>query len=159
MDKQLLTDDIIIEHLDKKYGLPEEPDALMILELIQNEYGGNLDTDSSWAQGHEDRIIYYQSTADSYEVYVSTQSHDHKDVYFEQDVYYYVDAQQFSEDILESLESGYDVWVDSCIYPDIEWEFHCELEQWYADFYVEKEDEAREELLDTGDYYEEKEEE
>ena len=53
----------------------------------EDEYGGELDTDSSWAKGHEDRLIYYQSTADMYEVYISTESHDHKNLYFEQDGY------------------------------------------------------------------------
>ena len=78
---ELLTDDIIIEKLEKD-GFMQEPDANWILEYIKDEYDGELDTDSSWAKGHEDRLIYYQSTADMYDVYISTQSHDHKDLYF-----------------------------------------------------------------------------
>ncbi len=59
---ELLTDDIIIEHLEND-GFMQEPDANWILEYINDEYGGELDTDSSWAKGQEDRLIYYQSTA------------------------------------------------------------------------------------------------
>ena len=97
---ELLTDDIIIERLEGD-GFMAEPDAPWILEYIENEYDGKLDTESSWAKGYEDRIIYYQSTADMYEVYVSTESHDHKNLYFEQDVYYYMDTSQFTQDVLD----------------------------------------------------------
>ena len=153
---ELLTDDIIIEHLENDNFL-QEPDAPWILEYIEAEYGGKLDAESSWAKGHEDRLIYYQSTADSYEVYVSTESHDHKDLYFEQEVYYYMDHSQFSEDILNSIVHGGEAWVDPNIWSDLEYEFNYELESWWRDEYDELYDELKEELLDSGDYYEEKE--
>ena len=57
---ELLTDEIIIEHLEND-SIPAEPDAPWILEYIETEYGGKLDTESSWAKGHEDRLIYYLS--------------------------------------------------------------------------------------------------
>jgi hypothetical protein len=39
----------------------------------------------------------------------------------------------------------------------MEWDFNAELEQWWQDVYEELSDEKKEELLDSGDYYEEKE--
>ena len=151
---ELLTDEIIIEKLNED-GFMQEPDANWILEYINDEYGGELDTDSSWAKGHEDRIIYYQSTADMYEVYISTESHDHKDLYFEQDVYYYMDANQFTQDVIDSITSGGSSWVDPNIWSDMEYDFNYELEAWWTDIYDELFEQKKEELLDTEEYYEE----
>ena len=153
---ELLTDDIIIEHLENDNFL-QEPDAPWILEYIEAEYGGKLDAESSWAKGHEDRLIYYQSTADMYDVYISTQSHDHRDLYFEQEVYYYQDSAQFATDLLDSITSGGAAWCDPSIWSDLEYEFNYELEQWWTDIYDELFEEKKEELLDSGDYYIEKE--
>ena len=153
---ELLTDDIIIERLEGD-GFMEQPDAPWILEYIETEYGGKLDTESSWAKGHEDRLIYYQSTADMYDVYISTQSHDHKDLYFEQEVYYYQDTAQFATDLLDSITHGGEAWCDPNIWSDLEYDFNYELEQWWTDIYDEFFEQYKEELLDSGDYYEEKE--
>ena len=154
---ELLTDDIIIERLEGD-GFMAEPDSPWILEYIETEYGGKLDTESSWAKGYEDRLIYYQSTADMYEVYISTESHDHKNLYFEQDVYYYMDTSQFTQDVLDSITSGGSSWVDPNIWSDMEYDFNYELEAWWTDIYDELFEQYKEELLDEGDYYEEKEE-
>ena len=153
---ELLTDDIIIEHLENDNFL-QEPDAPWILEYIEAEYGGKLDAESSWAKGHEDRLIYYQSTADMYDVYISTQSHDHRDLYFEQEVYYYQDSAQFATDLLDSITSGGEAWCDPNIWSDLEYEFNYELEQWWTDIYDELFEEKKDELLDSGEYYLEKE--
>ena len=153
---ELLTDEIIIEKLEQD-GFMEEPDPTWILEYIESEHGGKLNYESSWANGHEDRLIYYQSTADSYEVYISTDSHDHKNLYFEQDVYYYMDHSQFSEDLLNSITYGGEAWVDPNIWSDLEYDFNDELGQWWSDIWDELFEEAKDELLNTGEYYEEKE--
>ena len=153
---ELLTDEIIIEHLEND-SIMQEPDAPWILEYIETEYGGKLDTESSWAKGHEDRLIYYQSTADMYEVYISTESHNHKDLYFEQDVYYYMDTNQFTQDVLDSITSGGESWVDPNIWSDMEYDFNYELEVWWQDIYDEFWEQYKEELLDSGEYYLEKE--
>jgi len=153
---ELLTDEIIIEHLEND-GFMMEPDGPWLLEYIENEYGGKLDNESSWAKGHEDRLIYYQSTADSYEVYISTDSHDHRDLYFEQDVYYYMDSTQFADDIIDALTSGQDAWCDPNIWSELEYEFNYNLEAWWQDVYDEMIEEKKDELLESGDYYEEKE--
>ena len=155
---ELLTDEIIIEKLNED-GFMEEPDAPWILEYIESEYGGKVDHESSWAKGHEDRLIYYQSTADSYEVYISTESHDHRDLYFEQDVYYYMDTTQFTEDILNSITYGGEAWVDPNIWSELEYDFEYELGSWWTDIYDELFEAKKDELLESGEYYEEKEEE
>jgi len=38
----------------------------------------------------------------------------------------------------------------------MEYEFNHELEQWWQDIYEEKFNELKDELLDSGDYYEDK---
>ncbi len=148
---ELLTDEIIIEKLNED-GFMMEPDAPWILEYIENEYGGKLDYDTSWAKGHEDRLIYYQSTADSYEVYVSTDSHDHRDLYFEQDVYYYMDTTQFADDIIDCITSGGDAWCDPNIWSELEYEFNYNLEAWWQDIYDDMMEEKKDELIDSGEY-------
>ena len=151
---ELLTDDIIIEKLNED-GFMMEPDAPWILEYIEEKHGGKLDTTSDWAKGHEDRLIYYQSTADSYDVFISTESHDHRDLYFEQDVYYYCDHAQFAEDLLNSITYGGLAWCDPSLWDDIEYEFNHELENWWSEVWEELFDEKKHELLESEDYYEE----
>ena len=148
---EILTDEIIIEQLEND-GFMQEPDSNWILEYIEDEYGGKLDTESSWANGHEDRLIYYQSTADMYEVYISTESHNHKDLYFEQDVYYYMDANQFTQDILDSITSGGESWVDPNVWDEMAYDFNYELEAWWQDIYDELYEQKKEELIDSGEY-------
>ena len=55
------------------------------------------------------------------------------------------------------ITSGGAAWCDPNVWSDVEYEFNYELEQWWADLYEELFDERKEELLDSGDYYEEKE--
>tara|TARA_R100001015_G_C4452551_1_gene42207 strand:- start:49 stop:519 length:471 start_codon:yes stop_codon:yes gene_type:complete len=153
---ELLTDDIIIEKLEQD-GFMEEPDPTWILEYIESNHGGELDYNSSWAKGHEDRIIYYQSTADSYEVYISTDSHDHKNLYFEQDVFYYMDGRQFADDIMNSITHGGSAWCDPNIWSELEYDFNDAVSEWWSDEWDELFEEAKDELLESGDYYEEKE--
>jgi hypothetical protein len=74
-----------------------------------------------------------------------------------QDGYYYEDYSDWSSRTVEELTSGTNVWVDPCLWDDMEYEFNYELEQWWTDIYQEYWDQYREELLDSGDYYEEKE--
>ncbi len=150
---ELLTDEIVEEHL-KEDGYMMEPDGPWILEYIEELHGSKLDYQSGWAKGHENRICYYQTTADSYEVYVCTDTHNHRDIYFEQDVFYYLDHSHFSEEMINELESGGDVWCDPSIWEDIEYEFNYELEQRWSDIYEELFEEKKDELLNSGDYEE-----
>ena len=41
------------------------------------------------------------------------------------------------------------------MWSDMEYDFNYELEQWWPDIYEEKFNDKKDELLDSGDYYEE----
>ena len=149
---ELLTDEIIIEKLEQD-GFMEEPDGPWLLEYIEQEYGGKLDNTSDWVDNRHSLKIYSESTADSYEIFWCT--HDEKP-YIGQDGYYYEDFTEWSTKAVEELASGCDVWVDPNIWSDMEYDFNYELEQWWTDVYMEYFDQMKVELLDSGDYYEEK---
>ena len=54
---ELLTDDIITSALVDD-GIMEEPDANWILEYIESEYGGKLDTTTDWCDNKHMLKIY-----------------------------------------------------------------------------------------------------
>ena len=153
MEKQLLTDEVIYEALEAD-GIMQEPDANWLIEYIESEYGGNIDNNSDWCDKKYILKIYSESTADSYEIYFCT--HDEKP-YVSQDGYYYEDYCEWSERAVEELVSGGGVWVDPNIWPDMEYDFNYELEQWWTDIYDEFYEQYKDELLDSGEYYLEKE--
>ena len=148
---ELLTDDIITDALVDD-GIMEEPDAPWLLEYIETEYGGKLDNTSDWCEDKWKLKIYSESTADSYDIYWCT--HEDKP-YVSQDGYYYEDYTEWSEQAVGELTSGSDVWVDPNIWSDMEYDFNHELEQWWQDVYEDLFNDKKDELLDSGDYYEE----
>jgi hypothetical protein len=150
---ELLTDEIIIEKLETD-GFMEEPDAPWLLEYIEQEYGGKLDNTSDWVDNRHSLKIYSESTCDSYDIYWCT--HDERP-YVSQDGYYYEDYNDWSSRAIDEITSGSDVWVEPHLWSDMEYDFNYELEQWWQDVYQELWDEAEGELLDSGDYYKEKE--
>jgi len=150
---ELLTDDIITEALNSD-GIMEEPDAPWLLEYIDTEYGGKLDTDSSWCDDKHKLKVYTESTADGYEIYFCTQS---EKPYVSQDGYYYEDHNEWSEQVIGELTSGSDAWIAPEVWSDMEYEFNHELEQWWQDVYEEKFNDKKDELIDSGDYYEDEE--
>jgi hypothetical protein len=143
---ELLTDEIIIEKLEGD-GFMEEPDAPWLLEYIETEYGGKLDTTSDFVDNKWSLKIYSESTADSYDIYWCT--YEDKP-YVSQDGYYYEDYNEWSDQAVQELTSGGEVWVDPNIWPDMEYDFNYELEQWWTDIYQEYWDQYREELLESG---------
>ena len=147
---ELLTDDIIIDALNDD-GTMQEPDANWLLEYIESEYGGKLDNESSWSDKKHNLKIYSESTADGYDIYFCT--YDEKP-YVSQDGYYYEDHQTWSEQVIEALTDGQDTWIEPHIWDDMEYEFNNELEQWWQDIYEEKFNDKKDELIDSGDYYE-----
>ena len=147
---ELLTDDIITEALNSD-GIMEEPDANWLLEYIDTEYGGKLDTDTSWCDDKHKLKIYTESTADGYEIYFCTHS---EKPYVSQDGYYYEDHSEWSEQTIGELTSGSDVWIAPEVWEDMEYEFNHELEQWWQDIYEDKFNDKKDELLDSDDYYE-----
>ena len=46
-------------------------------EVLKNEYGGKLDTNSSWAKGHESLILHSDQTKDCYDIYICTDKSYH----------------------------------------------------------------------------------
>ena len=146
----LLTDEIIEEALEAD-GIMQEPDANWLLEYIESEYGGKLDNESSWSDKKHNLKIYSESTADGYDIYFCT--YDEKP-YVSQDGYYYEDHQTWSEQVIEALTDGQDTWIEPHIWDDMEYEFNNELEQWWQDIYEEKFNDKKDELIDSGDYYE-----
>ena len=149
---ELLTDDIIIEKLEAD-GFMEEPDGPWLLEYIEEHHGGKLDNTSDYVDDKHSLKIYSESTYDSYDIFWCT--HDDRP-YVSQDGYYYEDYSDWSDRALDELSSGGDVWVDPNLWSDMEWDFNHRLEEWWQDVYQELFDERKEELLDSGDYYEEK---
>ena len=149
---ELLTEDIIHDALQED-SIMHEPDAGWLIEYIQSEYGGALDTESTWSDKRGLKI-YSESTADSYDIWWCT--YDEKP-YVSEDGYYYEDHQSWSEEAIRALSDGNDVWIESHIWDDMEWEFNHELEAWWQDVYEDKFNDKKDELLDSGDYYEEKE--
>ena len=150
---ELLTDDIITDALVDD-GIMEEPDAPWLLEYIDTEYGGKLDNTSDWCDKKHMLKIYSESTADGYDIYWCT--FDEKP-YVCQDGYQYEDYAEWSERAIEEMTSGGEVWIEAHMWHDMEYDFNYELEAWWQDVYEELFDEKKEELLDSGDYYEEKE--
>ena len=150
---ELLTDDIIHEALQAD-GIMQEPDANWLLEYINTEYGGSLDTESSWSENKHSLKIYSESTADGYDIYWCT--FDEKP-YVCQDGYQYEDHPAWSEQAIEELANGGNVYIESHIWDDMEWEFNHELEQWWSDVYEDLFNDKKDELLDSGDYYEDEE--
>ena len=148
---ELLTDEIIKKHLEDD-GFMEEPDGPWLLEYIEEHYGGKLDNSSDFVDNKWTLKIYSESTADCYDIFWCT--HDDRP-YVSQDGYYYEDYAEWSDQAVQELTSGGDVWVDPHLWSDMEYDFNYELEQWWRDVYEELYDEKKEELLDTEEYYEE----
>ncbi len=148
---ELLTDDIIIEKLEAD-GFMEEPDGPWILEHIESEYGGNLDTTSDFVDDRWTLKIYSESTYDGYEVYFCT---NEDRPYISQDGYYYENYTEWSERALNELTSGANVWVENHIWDDMEWDFNHMLGEYWQEIYQELWDEMKDQLLESGDYYEE----
>ena len=150
---ELLTDEIIIEKLNED-GIMEEPDAPWLLEYIYENYGSKLDTTSDYVDDNYTLKIYSESTYDSYDIYWCT--HEERP-YVSQDGYYYEDYSDWSYRALDELTSGSDVWIENHIWDDMEYDFNYRLTEWWQDIYEDLFEEAKDELLDTEEYYEEKE--
>ena len=149
---KLLTDDIIIEKLEQD-GIMMEPDANWLIEYINSEYGGTLDNTTDWCDQNFMLKIYSESTYDGYDIYFCTFEDK---PYVSQDGYYYEDYSDWSDRAIDELSNGSNVYIEPHIWDDMEYDFNYELEQWWTDVYMELFEEMKGELLDSGDYYEEK---
>ena len=149
MAEQLTYDDVV-EKLEAD-GIMQEPDASWLLEYINTEYGGSLDTESSWSENKHSLKIYSESTADGYDIFWCT--FDDKP-YVCQDGYQYEDYQAWSEQAIEELSNGGNVYIESHIWGDMEYDFNYELETWWQDVYEDLHKDKVDELIDDGYEYE-----
>ena len=146
---ELLTEDIINDALSSD-GIMEEPDAPWLLEYIESEYGGKIDNTSTWSDRKHQLKIYSESTADGYDIWWCTYE---EKPYVSQDGYYYEDFSGWSEQAIEEMVNGGEVFIESHVWDDMEYDFNHELEQWWQDVYEELFNDKKDELLDSGDYY------
>ena len=153
MKNEKINYDDVVEKLDAD-GIMQEPDMNWILEYITSAYGGNLDTTSDWAKGHEGLLVYTETTADSYDVYACTSEHNGvKD--FSSDIFYYVDGDEFAERILDTLCNCQDVWVADHVWDEIEDDFDCIVTEWWQDIYDGLHEDKVDMLIDNGHEYDE----
>tara|TARA_R100000808_G_scaffold22359_1_gene48610 strand:+ start:1816 stop:2307 length:492 start_codon:yes stop_codon:yes gene_type:complete len=145
---EILTDEIIIEKLNED-GFMEEPDGPWLLEYIESEYGGNLDTTSDFVTDQWTLKIYSEMTYDGYDIWWCT--FDDRP-YVSQDGYYYEDYSDWSEKTLDELVNGGNVWIENHIWDSMEWDFNANLEEWWQEVYEELTRDKKEELLDSGEY-------
>ena len=146
--ERILTEDIITEALNSD-GIMQEPDAPWLLEYIESEYGGKIDNTSSWSERKHQLKIYSESTADGYDIWWCTYE---EKPYVSQDGYYYEDFSGWSEQAIEEMQNGGEVFIESHIWDDMEYDFNNELELWWQDIYEELFNDKKDELLDSGDY-------
>ena len=143
---KILTPDIVRAELEKDgipFGLQDEE----AWAKLQEDMMGKLDTDSSWAKGHEALILHSDQTKDCYDIYICTDNHDNH-LNINEDVYYYEDGIEWSERILEYLQSYGDVWVDPSMWEDFEHDFFTVCTEAYQDLFEKKFDDKKHELLD-----------
>lgn len=150
MSKKFLDSDIVREELRKEGIVPalEGDDAK---EWCLAKWDAKLDTTSNWAEGHEDIIIYSETTADNYEVWVCTDNHN-GNININEDVYYYQSNEDFMERALEALRYGGSVWIDSYIAEDMEYDIAEAFTYAYEDEYEGLFDNMKDELLNNGNY-------
>lgn len=150
MSEKLNYDDVV-EKLEAD-GIMQEPDLNWILEYMAEHYGGHIDNTSDFVDNKYDLKIYSESTRDGYDIYWCTID---ERPYVCQDGYYYEDYQEWSEQAVEHMTSGGNVWVESHIWDDMEQDFDEEMAQWWSDVYDDLHSEKVDELIDDGHEYEE----
>ena len=149
MSEKLNYDDVV-EKLEAD-GIMQEPDANWIIEYMASEYGGSLDTTSDFVDNKYDLKIYSESTSDGYDIFWCTIDDR---PYVCQDGFYYEDYETWSEQAVEHMTQGGNVWVESHIWDDMEYDFNLELEQWWCDVYDDLHRDKIDELVDDGYEYE-----
>ena len=150
MSEKLNYDDVV-EKLNED-GIMQEPDLNWILEYMAENYGGHIDNTSSFVDNKYDLKIYSESTNDGYDIFWCTVD---ERPYVCQDGYYYEDYQAWSEQAVEHMTHGGNVWIESHIWDDMEQDFDEEMAQWWSDVYDDLHSEKVDELIDDGHEYEE----
>ena len=154
MSKKILTDDLVYEKMEQD-NIKDELRGEEARAFMLEEWDAVFNTDSDWADGHEELIIYTETTSDGYEVYVCTNNHQGK-ININEDLYYYNDPEAFMERSLDALRHGGEVWIDTYIAEDMDTDIHDAFETAYREYYEEKFEEYQNELINDGYELEEK---
>jgi hypothetical protein len=141
----------VVEKLNED-DIMQEPDLNWILEYLAENYGGHLDNTSTFVDNKYDLKIYSESTSDGYDIFWCTVD---ERPYICQDGYYYEDYAAWSEQAVEHMTQGGNVWIESHIWDDMEQDFGEEMAQWWSDVYDDLHSEKVDELIDDGHEYEE----
>ena len=149
--KRILNPTIVREKLEDEAGLIFGLEGDDAKRFCLDKWSASFDAKSNWAEGHEDLIIYSETTADDYEVWICTDDHNGPRS-INEDVYYYQDNEQFMERAIECLRYGGSVWIDSYIADDMEYEIAEAFTYAYEDEYEGLFENMKEELLNNGDY-------
>ena len=148
--KRILNPTIVREELEKDdiiFGLEGDDAKVFCLD----KWDAKFDITSNWAEGNEDLIVYSETTADDYEVWICTDNHNGPSS-INEDVYYYQDFGAFMERAIECLRYGGGVWIDSYIADDMECDINEAFTMAYEDEYEGLYENMKDELLNNGDY-------
>ena len=147
--KRILNPTIVREKLEDEAGIIFGLEGDDAKAFCLDRWSANFDINSNWAEGSEDLIIYTETSADGYDLWICTDDHNGPRNIGE-DVYYYQDNEQFMERALDTLYHGGSVWIDSYIADDISTEIDEAFETAYQEWYEEKFEEYQNELINDG---------
>lgn len=120
-------------------GFKETEDVDEMLELTQNYYG--FEFTESWTT-LATFYIYTESTADSYELYIATESNGNPNIC--EDVHQYPDG--CLSELPDHMRNGETIHFDEYLQEDLRHEFDEAIYTVYADYREDMRDEAREQL-------------
>ena len=145
-EKNLLTEDVILEALsDKVIAEPCSLDTEDAMKIVLNHYDATFKT--TW-EGYCDVYYYTETTADGYEIWVSTQ--DENKICVSEDVYYY-DSEWF-DGLANHIREGRTIYLEDCYHGESN--FALAIEEVYEDYWNDKKEEVENELIDKGYEYE-----
>ena len=85
---RILNPTIVREKLEDESGLIFGLEGDDAKKWCLDRWDAKFNTTDSWAEGHEDLIVYSETTADDYEVWVCTNNHK-GNININEDVFYY----------------------------------------------------------------------
>jgi len=145
MSKKIITNELITSKLEEQgyleYHDMEQTEAW---NLLQAHY--NCEVDDGWRNKHYDFHCYTETTADGYEVYVTTNDPDN--ICVSEDVHYY--DNDLSDEIEQAIYDGNSMYIDDVDSPS----FKLAVENAYETMYNDKKQEIENELIEQGYEYE-----
>ena len=142
--KKILTEDLIDERLEA-IGIDYDIDHDEALKVVKNHY--EFDITDTWNKTH-DYSIYAETTADGYEVWVTT-SGDGRNVCINEDVHYY------DHDLAERLVEAASDYNELIYVDDIDSDYVQDaVMQLYESYTSEMKKQVENELIEEGYEYE-----